>query len=395
MHVHYLSSWYPTKRYPYSGIFVKDQITATRCEFPGLRTSFFGWGHEDLTLLLRRPIHSLRALSKLLPSSQSLYENIPFDSISELHALYCKPLASREFLQTLMRRSFKSALRATQEIGPIDLIHAHTGYPAGVMACYLSESLGIPFLITEHMSPFPLPSLRQKDGKPLNSMLHAYSKAEAVVTVSSSHQLIMQNILRRPVLRIPNAIDIRRFSVSSSTSCQTKQTVFLTLCCMEHRKGIETLLKAIKINGDTSSKFVLAGEGPQLNHFKSIAHKLNISHLVEWRQSVCPENVPALFHECDAFILPSQQESFGVVIVEAMASGKPVIATKCGGPEDIVVPDTGLLVSPSDPHQLSDAIRHISNNLSVYDIQRIQSHAIPFAYPSVGFQYSKLYKTLV
>jgi glycosyltransferase involved in cell wall biosynthesis len=60
--------------------------------------------------------------------------------------------------------------------------------------------------------------------------------------------------------------------------------------------------------------------------------------------------------QCDVFVLPSLQETFGIVLGEAMSCGKPVIATRCGGPEYVVTPETGLLLNAADPVALADAM---------------------------------------
>lgn len=88
------------------------------------------------------------------------------------------------------------------------------------------------------------------------------------------------------------------------------------------------------------------------------------------------EQVLREMQECDAFILPSLHETFGVVIIEALACGKPVIATSCGGPEEIINNKNGILVPPSDAISLRDAMLNMIQEVNKYDAFQISEDCI-------------------
>ena len=75
------------------------------------------------------------------------------------------------------------------------------------------------------------------------------------------------------------------------------------------------------------------------------------------------------------FVLPSRYETFGIVLIEAMACGIPVIATKCGGPEEIVTDETGLLIEKDNPEELALAIKNIWANPGKYNKQTIRKYS--------------------
>jgi glycosyltransferase involved in cell wall biosynthesis len=79
---------------------------------------------------------------------------------------------------------------------------------------------------------------------------------------------------------------------------------------------------------------------------------------------------------CDVFVLPSLVETFGVVVIEAMACGKPVIATTCGGPENFLLSEHGILVPPGDPEALASAMSLILSKLADYNPSSIRRYAL-------------------
>ena len=94
-------------------------------------------------------------------------------------------------------------------------------------------------------------------------------------------------------------------------------------------------------------------------------------------------------------VLPSLYETFGVTLIEAMASGLPVIATRCGGPEELVNKDTGILVEPDNCNALISAINYMIDNLQDYSPELISRYARErFSYKSVGRQFDKVYHTV-
>jgi len=123
----------------------------------------------------------------------------------------------------------------------------------------------------------------------------------------------------------------------------------------------------------------IAGEGDELSALQAQLKQLNLGasvQLLGFRK-----DIPALMRACDVFVLPSLAEPFGLVILEAMALGKPVIATRDGGPPEIVADQaTGILVPPRDPAALAGAIGQLVGNPAQGDamgqagLARYQSH---------------------
>jgi glycosyltransferase involved in cell wall biosynthesis len=95
-------------------------------------------------------------------------------------------------------------------------------------------------------------------------------------------------------------------------------------------------------------------------------------------------------------VLPSRSESFGSVLVEALACGTPVVATRCGGPEDIVADEVGVLVSKEDPEALAAALEHVLATRGSYDRARLRAHAVRhFSWDGIAGQYAQLYQDVL
>jgi glycosyltransferase involved in cell wall biosynthesis len=107
-----------------------------------------------------------------------------------------------------------------------------------------------------------------------------------------------------------------------------------------------------------------------------MASELRIDHLCTFHGEVAPGKVPDFFSGLDVYVLASRKETFGVVVLEALASGIPVISTRCGGPEDIMIPSTGVMVDPENARSLSEAITFMLQNHDSYNRPEIRKYVL-------------------
>jgi glycosyltransferase involved in cell wall biosynthesis len=125
------------------------------------------------------------------------------------------------------------------------------------------------------------------------------------------------------------------------------------------KKGIDVLLRAFAQIRDREPqvRLVLAGDGPLRSRLEDLARSLGIGDRVEFLGRQERAQVADLLHGCRVFVLPSRSEPFGIVILEAMACAKPVVATSAGGiPEIIESGKNGILVEPENPKALAEAV---------------------------------------
>lgn len=390
MNLFLIPSWYPSAAHPLSGCFTKEQAQAIAELAPDIRVIVSRWGQGDNGFPLRnmrRMTHMLRwrlqQKHDVVQGHGNWWEVFnPALEFSERtpwgHA--------RQFL-AVNRRNFRLAI---QQFGKIGVIHAHVSYPGGYIASLLSQESGVPYVLTEHMGPFPFPKF-MRDNQPLPEIVQAFSRAAAAIAVSPSLSQRVASFGYPAPRVIPNMVDERLFAPGQP--CSTKM-VFFTLCGISEQKGIDHLLDAIALWNPPADRFEfrIGGDGPQRAAYQVKAHALGLDDRVRWLGHVSRAQAPALFTDCHIYVMPSRHETFGMVYAEAIASGKPIIATRCGGPESIVNTTNGVLVDVGDVAGLSQAMQTMAVRWADYDPQAIrQDFEQRFARAAVVRQLRALY----
>ena len=164
-----------------------------------------------------------------------------------------------------------------------------------------------------------------------------------------------------------------------------------------HKKGFDVLIQAFYQiqNENEQARLILAGSGPELEKCKNLSKSLGIDEKVTFLGFVNNENIQDLFEKAAVFVLPSRMEAFGVVLLEAMASGVPIVATATGGIPGIITDGiNGTLVPPGNPDSLAQAILLLLENKDVRI--RYSSTALDFVkkydWDSIIHQYEKNYR---
>jgi glycosyltransferase involved in cell wall biosynthesis len=364
MNLFIIPSWYPSASSPLSGVFTQEQAQAIAELSPDVRVMVSLWGHADGVLNARRPwawpgriLWSLKQPRNQIELRQGVHE-VFNPQITWTDRL---PFGGARQIIDVNRRNF---VLAQEKFGPINLIHAHVSYPGGYVAAVLAKEFGVPYVITEHMGPFPFPSL-MKDGQPIREIGYAFENAAASIAVSPSLAKRVSSF-GYPIPRvIPNMVDERSFALGGP---QAEKFIFFTLCGISEQKGIDHLLEAIALWNPPAEKFEfrIGGDGAQRVQYQAKSIALGLSDRVKWLGAVSRDKAPELFQQCHIFVMPSRHETFGVVYAEAIACGKPIIATRCGGPEFIVNEGNGLLVDVGDVPALSLALQKMAANWSHY-----------------------------
>jgi glycosyltransferase involved in cell wall biosynthesis len=375
-----IPSWHPHRCFPWEGVFLVEQARAIAETRPGWNVGVSLWGQGEgfvsTAHLLRSPRCLFDALA-LRPGERELAPNL-VEFMTP--ALWWRERTFRGNREALLSANRRNLERAVARFGPVDVLHAHVSYPAGWLAMKLSAETGIPYVVTEHMGPFPLPVYAERGGRLRDVLREPLERAAARIAVSPMLARTIAGFgLPEPEF-IPNLVDER--------ACRTATPdpghfTFFTLCSMEAVKGVSDLLRAAaRFVGELPARdrprvrFRIAGDGPLLGRHRSEARELRLEANVTWLGALPRERTREEFARCDAFVLTSRHESFGIVFVEAGASGKPVVATRCGGPEVIVTPENGVLVEVGDLEGIARALRAMFEGAGAYDAQRIRERTL-------------------
>lgn len=190
-----------------------------------------------------------------------------------------------------------------------------------------------------------------------------FRASDRIVAPSRSYQEEVVSVfpaLQEKAMHIHNGLDLAELMGSSRETGRRERGRYV-LCIAAHneKKGIDVLLHAAKRlqEADAAVKIVLVGDGPLRRRLEDLAVSLGVHEQVDFLGSQGRAQVAALLHGCEVFVLPSRHEPFGIVLIEALASQKPVVATRVGGIQEIIENGkNGILVPPDNADALADAL---------------------------------------
>ncbi len=282
---------------------------------------------------------------------------------------------------------------------PFDLIHAHFTFPDGIVAARLGQRYGVPVVISEQALWQPwmdnYPSVRRR-------AIWAASQAAFHLPVS---QAALDSIAHftgesEKLRIIPNVVDGKMF-IPSTIGTRPAPNRILFVGIMRQVKGVDILLEALRRLADQNRDIQLALVGESFyesyrrdfERFRQMVTDLRLQDRVEFLGGKEPAEVAQEMQRSALLVLPSRRESFGAVLAEALACGTPVVATRCGGPEDIVNDRVGVLVPPEDPAALAEGIAQVLDRRASYDPVHLRAYALEnFGMEAVGSRIEALYR---
>lgn len=304
-------------------------------------------------------------------------------------------------LQSFEARAWYLGVRRTvarlRDESSFDLVHAHFIFPEGAVARRIAERYGVPLVVSEH-APwteqwFARSAVRRE-------ALAAAAAAKVLIPVS---EYVRDTIVgytgdAARVQVIPAGVDGELFAPAPPETRRPDQILFVGW--PNFNKGIDILLHAaveLKRRG-LAARFLIVGGSyyrdtqRQEEQLKELAGALDLLDRVTFAGPRPHEEVARLMAESAVLVLPSRAESFGAVLVEALACGTPVVATACGGPEEIVSPEVGLLIPREDPAALANALETVLGEPGRFDPAALRDYALErFAWPRLADQLYDVY----
>ncbi|MBX8547367.1 glycosyltransferase [Pseudomonas cichorii] len=280
---------------------------------------------------------------------------------------------------------------------PFELIHAHTAYTDGTAGSRLAKKYNVPLVITEHTGPFTTLTrtryLRRTTQKALNA-------ADKVISVSEA---LLSDILQQIRLKsdsntqvIANLVDTEFFSEQLVRSDGLIHLLWVGHFVPVKRVPVllEAFAAAYKVQPNLRLR--LAGSGEGREHAEALVENLGIGPAVEFVGHANRTQLVNYYSESDFLVISSESETFGVVAIEAMSCGRPVLTTRCGGPSEIVShvqlgQVVGMSVEELSKGILSMAQRRTSFNSKV--IRKVTE--LRFSSSSIAREIASVYSTLI
>jgi glycosyltransferase involved in cell wall biosynthesis len=279
-----------------------------------------------------------------------------------------------------------------------DLIHAHFTWSAGYAGARLKEEYDVPFVVTGH--GYDIYSLPFKDDEWRAKIEYVLNTADHIITVSQSNLACIQKLdVSTPVTVIPNGFRSDLFYPRDPLKCRKAlnlpldKKILLTVGNLEPVKGQRYLVEAVQriIRERKNILCVIVGAGKVRTALERQIRSLGLEGYVLLVGGKPHDEIPLWMNACDLFVLPSLRESFGVVQIEAMACGKPVVATRNGGSEEVVISDKyGLLVEPVDPDGLAEKILVALDR--EWDREAILAYAERFTWENIVKEITTIYQ---
>jgi len=390
MNVFVIPSWYPSEAFPSTGIFFREQSRLIAQYRPDWKIGIGLWGSHEPKLWLKasRPLDNLFRAGGKLPLKQR-------DNMLETN---CVEFFTPAFTWTrkLKRGNLKGITEAVEQslqrhiayFGKPDLIHAHVAYPAGAIAQALAETHQIPFVITEHMSPFPMPSFRADFRKTLVPPLKA---ANQVLAVSDA-------LIKRlgefdiEAKKVSNFIDDSFFVPGIYSSDKLK---IVAIGRLEEQKNYPVMLEALRLLKEGIAEFEvkIIGTGFQEKSLKRNAMKLRLDK-IEWLGECNQEQVRETLQQSTVLINTSHHENQPVAMLEAMACGVPVISFAWAGAEELILPGLGEVVR-SDSLVLAERLQSLANENPYSQESVRKAFETNFGTKKVIGELEEVYKSLV
>ena len=264
----------------------------------------------------------------------------------------------------------------------IDAIHAHFIYPEGVVAAKLGRRYGVPVVTTEHSFWRPWMDRHPRVWRQVQAIL---ADVRMITTVSEAVRAQVENMIGDAVESrvLHNVLDEETFVAPSDDDAVDPNRI-LFVGVIRHVKGLDLLLRALALlrSRRPALSLLVIGRGylrgyeADEREARRLAAELRLTDCVRWAGELPPSAVAAHMRGSGVVVIPSRRESFCSVGIEALASGTPVVATRCGGPEEYVSDACGRLVPVEDPEALACAIDDVLSKRALFDRAQLSANAV-------------------
>ncbi len=381
MHILVVANWYPANRMDFRGGFIRDQVEA-----------LVSAGHRVGVIYPQ-----LESFDQLIKKARVT----AVDNETNYPVLRGWGIAwtikSPRLKSWLWQRQGMKLYRAYScKHGAPDLLHAHVAINAGLLAAEINKKTGIPFILTEHSS------LMQRAWQP------AWEKIKAAKCLASAHRCLAVSKSLVKFLGdyfpgtewqyVPNILNPIFESSENVTKKINDDFYFCHVSGFDRNKRVDNIIKSFAAGFKESKnvRLLLGGDGAEKEELTDLVQRLGIQSQVNFLGRLDRFSVLEMMRRSDAYLMASEIETFGVALIEALSQGLPVVATECGGPNDIVTQENGYLVPVDDVVSMTTAMLKLYKNYNCFNRKNIISKCIgQFGSKSIASSLSKIYSVVV
>lgn len=375
----FLTGNYPTKTEPAGGIFIREHAKAIQL-YNEVVVLHWAGVDKNLKKLWRLEPETDETLNKGMSTYRLWRRQLPIPRTSFLVYLWSVCQAFRQ----IKAQGFRP-----------DIIHAHV-YVSGIPAVIIGKLYHIPVVISEHWSAFPRKLLSRLE---IFKARLAFKWAAMVMPVSYALQKAIESYgIRANFVIVPNTVNPTLFFPKSPITNRDNLKRILFVGLLTPIKGLPYLFQALKKVKKQREDWHLdiVGDGSSRAAYEKMTADLGILERVTFHGLKSKQEIAEFMRNCDFFVLPSLWENLPCVLIEAMASGLPIIATRVGGVPEIINQAHGILVPPKDVGALAKAIDYMLSHYQNYPPEKISQYAQEnFSYKVVGRKLNDIYKQLL
>jgi len=287
-------------------------------------------------------------------------------------------------LASLTQKSIsKRLLKSIRKQNP-DLVHLHWLYPSGLAVPSLKET-GYPVVLTIHGGDW---YSNQSNQTLMPLLIRPLLLCDKIICVGKKLARDISNFrsdLQDKLVHIPHGIDIGLFHPIPDNKMNLEEIGWnpqkknlLCIANLYHGKGVDILIRAFSSISDRKKCHLHivspAGSKEAKSKIDQLINQHKLHHQVTFYDSMKQNRLVNLIRSADLLISPSRKEGFGLVVAEAIACGTPVLATRSGGPEEIVNPDCGILVEANSTDSLSAGLESITEKLNSYQADKMHQY---------------------
>lgn len=362
MRVFIIARGYPTEKYKMNGIFEFDQAKA-----------LVEAGVEIVYIAV--DVRSIRRWRKWG------YESLDKNGVHiEVVNVPCGRLP-KNMLNKIQKTSLIGLYeKAIEKYGKPDIIHSHF-VSRGHITAVVFKNTDIPLIHTEHFS-----GMNQENSNSYyqNIANNTYKYMDKVIAVSKPLTDRIKERFGVEATIIPNIVDTSIFKYAPRDKSKDGFK-FISVGNLIKRKGMDLLINSFHdaFKDNQNVKLYIYGDGPERKALSSLINKLNLTNQVFLKGLVNRQIIAKRMHECDCFVLASKLETFGVAYIEALAAGLPVIATNCGGPEEFVHKDNGILIEVDDAEALTNSMLKMYSESDIFNREKISKEMVDKFSPEI------------